>query len=456
MASVAQLKLVGDALPEVVGVEALVPRQELPRYTLDSRVAPAAVRPGSIEEVSRVLSLASRLGAAVVPWGGGTRMALGNPPLRYDLALDLRRLNRIVEHQPQDLTVTVEAGVTLDMLQHHLAQQGQTLPLDPPFPSAATIGGTLAANASGPLRAGFGLPRDLVLGMKVVHADGTVSSGGGRVVKNVTGYDMPRLFIGSLGTLAVIVEVTLKVAPLPPAERTVVAAFPNSEGAGRAALALMGSGFSARAVELLDGLAWGSVSGTVKGLPRRDRTVYWLAVCLGGRPRAVERMEQGVAELCFRERAAEVEVVPEAEGKPLWRALADLGWEPSGLRLSLRACVLPSLLVGALQEVKEAGAKLGHGPAVAAHATHGVLRAFWYGEARTTWPAPWALPVIETLRERLQEMEGDLTVEKVPPEVRGQVDTWGDLGAALPIMRHLKARFDPRGILNSGRFARGV
>ena len=200
--------------------------------------------------------VASQLGAAVVPWGGGTRQGLGAPPSSYHLALDMRGLNRVVAHEPADLTVTVQAGCTVGALQDALTRESQWLPLDPPLPGRATVGGTLAAGIAGPLGTGFGLPREMVIGMRAVLPDGTVVKSGGNVVKNVTGFAMDRLHVGGLGTLGVIAEVTFKIVPTPRKEATVVAAFATAQAAVDASAGVASIGLPMLSIELLNDAAW--------------------------------------------------------------------------------------------------------------------------------------------------------------------------------------------------------
>src|SRR5947207_167556 len=176
------------------------------------------VTPATPDELAAILRDASERGQVVVPWGAGTLQHLGYPPNPEAIILHTAALNRIVEYNPADLTITVEAGATLGAVQETLRPHGQWLPWDPPAPGTATIGGLLAAGASGPLRLGYGAPRDWVLGMRVALGDGRLIKSGGKVVKNVAGYETHKLQIGALGTLGVIVEVTFKLSPLP--ERT--------------------------------------------------------------------------------------------------------------------------------------------------------------------------------------------------------------------------------------------
>ena len=190
----------------------------------DHRIADATpevvVSPESVEELGLLMAEANESGLAVAPWGGGTRTDLGNAISRLDVVADLSKLDSLIEHNPADLTCTVQAGIQVAALQGVLAKQGQFLAVDPPLPGRATIGGTLATGVTGPLKSQLDHPRDLVIGMKVVQADGNLVKSGGQVVKNVTGYDMARLHIGGLGTLGVIAEVSVtlrfRVSGLPP------------------------------------------------------------------------------------------------------------------------------------------------------------------------------------------------------------------------------------------------
>ncbi len=196
----------------------------------DGRYALATERPESVDALRETIGRRAGEGLAVYPQGGGTALDYGGIPRRPGIALDTRSLNRIIDYPAADMTITVEAGMTLATLQSTLAEQGQRLPLDAPQAARATLGGIFATNASGPRRFGNRRPRDLILGVGFVQADGNAVKGGGRVVKNVAGYDLPRLLTGSLGTLGVITQMTLKVRPLPEASAIVWAGFDDVAG----------------------------------------------------------------------------------------------------------------------------------------------------------------------------------------------------------------------------------
>src|SRR5437660_3295739 len=212
---------IGRALAAIVGRESVVEADEAcARSAIDGLVPRWVVQPTSLEQVSRVLALAWDAELAVVPRGGGNALELGRPPSRLDLVLDLRRLDRIIEYNSDDLTVTVEAGTTAAALAARVGTRRQLLPLDPAGVARRTLGGLAATNASGPLRARYGTLRDLLLGVRFVQADGVVTWGGAKVVKSVSGYDVPKLMVGALGTLGVLTELTLRLHPLPDSERS--------------------------------------------------------------------------------------------------------------------------------------------------------------------------------------------------------------------------------------------
>ena len=191
-------------------------------YAVSGCVPRGAVRPASRDELAELLRAASREGLTMLPWGGGTAAAFDNAPERYDLAIDLSALNAIVEYDPEDLTITAECGVTLETLRKAIAARGQELPIEGGHATRATLGGALAANASGPRRLRFGAPRDRLLGARFALSDGTLARTGGKVVKNVSGHAVHRLLCGSRGALAVILEASLKLLPAPALRRALI------------------------------------------------------------------------------------------------------------------------------------------------------------------------------------------------------------------------------------------
>ncbi|MFN3975189.1 MAG: FAD-binding oxidoreductase [Dehalococcoidia bacterium] len=435
----------------------ILPTERLGDYAVEGVTPSLVVRPRSVGEVRQVLAEAHREEAAVVPWGGGTRMALGAPPRAYHLALDLTGIDQPLEHSPADMTARVGAGTTLERLQGALRQHGQFLPLDAPLPQRATIGGILASSTYGPLCAGYGFPRDMVIGMGVVHADGTLTRSGGQVVKNVTGYEMHRLYTGSLGTLAVIVEATFKVAPLPREERTVVAAFPSAEGAIGAGLAVVRAGLAPMAVEVLTDPAWQLVPASALPLAPEERKAFWLLLRFGGPPPAVARQERDALAICqrFGVSLRGVEILAGEGGRALWRAVADLGSVEPQPPLCVRLSALPSQGVHLLALVEEVGAALPPGPALALHASIGVVRALWPAGPGLDAPQKVA-PVLRALRERAHALGARMIVERASPPVKLALNPWDAQVETMQVQRSLKAQFDPKGILNPGRFVGGI
>lgn len=434
-----------------------LPQERLSHYSVDGVVPSLAVRPRTGEEVSKVLAAAHSEGLAVVPWGGGTRMALGGVPSAYHLALDITGVDQPVEHSPSDLTVRVGAGVRLSHLQGVLARHGQFLPLDPPLPQRATIGGILATASYGPLCAGYGLPRDMVIGMEVAHTDGTRSRSGGQVVKNVTGYELHRLYTGSLGTLAVIVGAIFKVAPLPKDERTVVAAFPLAEGALGAGLEAVQRGLSPLAVEMFTDAAWSLVPKGALPLAPEGQGAFWLLLRFGGPPPAVARQEQDALALCQRwgAFAYSVEVLKGEQGRALWAGVADWGWAEPVPPLGVRISCLPRQGVQVLALLDRMIEAFSLSPGVAVHGSMGVLRVFWPSD-KVLEDTSRVVSALQGLREQVRSLGGRMIVERAPRPVKELLDPWDVSAETLPLHRSLKTQFDPKGILNPGRFVGGI
>ena len=235
-------------------------------FAIAGRAPACAVFPSSVAQVSEVMAFAGDRSLAVVPCGNATHLHTGSPPRRYDIALSLRRLAQVRAHEAADMTVTVDAGMTLAGLNAELASARQWLPLDPPLSDRVTAGGLIAADLNGPLRLSQGKVRDLLIGITVVLADGKVTKAGGRVVKNVAGYDLGKLFTGSRGTLGVIVEATFKVRPRPDHMRIVCVVAPDLAAAAELGVAVLDTGIAPLFVELLDA---DHVDGTGSPLPAR-------------------------------------------------------------------------------------------------------------------------------------------------------------------------------------------
>jgi glycolate dehydrogenase FAD-binding subunit len=409
--------------PGIVGREFAAAGE--PEDRVDGIVPSWVVRPGSVGEIRAVVGTGARLVAS----GLGAHLDIGAPPEAFDVLLRIDRLDRVLDHQAADMTVTVEAGCSLATLQKVLARAGQWLPLDPPRCERTTIGGLVAANLSGPLRASQGTVRDLLLGLTVVGAGGVVVRSGGRVVKNVAGYDLPKLHVGALGTVGVIVEATFKVRPRPGREAGVVIACRSAAEAADVAGAVR---------DVLDPL-WLEVAGS-GGLVDGPGGGAAVAAGVAGSGAEVEHgcvQVTGVAEA----RGCRVETVD--DGAALRIRLGQFDCEPAAA--ILRAATLPAE-VGTVLDAAQAAARACGAPLrTLAHAANGVVR---IAVAR----AEHVAPLVQALRPRLEAHGGSLVVHRALPEVKQVMDVWGDAGPGLGLMRKIKNAFDPDGTFAPGRF----
>ncbi len=422
---------------------------DLAAFAVDGVAPRRVVFPRDVDALSETMRQAHAEHLAVAPRGGGTKLALGNPPRRLDLVVGTRDLTGVLDHQPANLTVTLQAGTPLAALQAALAEHGQFLPLESPLPARATVGGVLAANASGPHRLAYGTARDWLIGVRVVHADGTVTKAGGKVVKNVTGYDLNKLYVGSLGTLGVIVEATFKVAPLPAVRRTVVARLASLEAACQAALAVDRAGIGPLAAVALNAEAARRVQ--LASPPATD-TEALLAVELGGRPMGVERREADLLHLLAEHGASEQEQLSGAPDR-FWQAAVDLGWgEAEPPALAVRCGVSPSAITSIVGALRASPLHL----ALAVQPAAGVLRAVAWPDARGRTPDATLVDAVAALRRTVAPLGGYAVVERCDPALKARLDVWGDVGPSLALMRRVKEQFDPSGVLNPGRFAGGI
>jgi glycolate oxidase FAD binding subunit len=441
-----------QSLAEIVGSSHCLAGADCAPFVVDGRTPCGVVLPGSADEVARVVSTAAAAGVPVIPWGGGTHMARGAPPRAGALVVGLGRLNRVVEHEPGDLTATAEAGITIDALQAALATRGQWLPLDPPAPGEATLGGVLASNAAGPRRQGYGTARDLVIGIRVVGADGRLVRAGGKVVKNVAGYDLVKLYIGSHGTLGIIVDATLKLRPRPETETAGWATFSALEGAAGAAARLAGSDLGPVALTLLDGRA-ADACARVLGLP--TGTDPALLVAFDGLSVAVSwQGEEAVRRL----RGAGARTVDLLDAGGTARALEtvrDARHLVANPVAIATAGVLPTDVGAYLTTAHETARAAGFEVAAVAHAGHGVVTLV-LAPAEGSPPATVTAAVVAEWRAAARARGGHLVVEWAPLGVREACPVWDPPGPGMDLMRGLKAQLDPLGVLNPGRFVGGI
>ena len=437
-----------DKLRAIVGPAHVLSGVDLSPYVVEGRTPEAAVFPGSLDDVRAVVEVAAGDAIPIVAWGGGTAASVGTPiaPDRPGIVLGLGRLNRLLEHEPGDLTATAEAGLSFAAFQSALRQRGQWLSLDPPDPERATLGGVMAANAAGPRRHLYGGARDLVIGMTVVTADGAVVRAGGKVVKNVAGYDLPKLFVGSYGTLAVIVDVTVKLRPLPEEERLVSVSFERLKDAASATRALMASDLIPNALELLDADAARVLDPSVS-----SRTM--LVVGFDGLAEQVQWQCDELAALVGPLGGSAVQPLPSETWDRLGSvAAAALGGMPAAL---MRLSVMPAQAGEVMEQAALAARARGLLTACAAHAGLGVVRAALFSPREGGEIAP-VTAALGDWRAIARGAGGHAVLEWAPLAVKSQVPVWDDAGAAGRIMQRIKAQLDPRNLLNPGRFVAGI
>jgi len=402
------------------------------------------ITPRIIDNLSRTLARASAENLRVSPRGGNSSTDKFQPPLDVDLNIDLTQLNDIIEYEPANLTVTVEAGITMGALQKALAEHQQFLPLDPPQPSRATLGGIIATNSYGPLRLRYGTVRDWLIGTRVVLADGTLVRGGGKVVKNVAGYDLPKLFVGSYGTLGVVAEATFKLSPLPPVSRTLVATA-DAPGALRHLLArlLHWTPLPNAAEMLMPGVAQSVHPDAPAG-----RHLFLAQVA--GSMATVERQMRDGAALCRDNGLMVAEALAGDAQQAVWARVRDL---PAALgdadSLIAEMRLLPSQLDEALSEI----------PGIAGR--HEVECAAFTRAGQSVWAAlhgdAGAMPMlVDVMRKWAGARGGYLVVQRLPVALKGLVDVWGQTRTDFQIMQSLKVQFDPRDLLNPGTFVGGL
>ncbi len=422
-------------------------------FPIDGKRPASVVRPTSTNEVTDLLREATVHKRAVCPVGRGAFLHLGGVPIRYDLALCTRGLDGVIDYQPTDMTVRVQAGLSIATLQAALGESGQWLPLDPPLPERATVGGMIAANLTGPCRFSQGTVRDFLIGVRVVRADGTLIKGGGQVVKNVAGYDVPKLYCGSLGTLGVIVEATFQVRPRPQSQALLVVEFADAERAGAAALRLAGSDLQPFFVELAN---FGPPADGTRSTPGRGP--YHVFVGLAGLEEEVADQRQRIPELLLDDR--EADGVPDVTELDTDRAAAlscTLRDFPVSGDADLRCKVSlpPSQVAGFCADLEAEAARHELPVRLLARAGNGIVYC-----AFTPLVPPGSdeelLGLVQWTRAWAAQHRGFAVVEDIAPELKTRADVWGNVGVALPLMQRLKASLDPQGLLNPGRFVGGL
>jgi len=413
-----------DELRAIVGPEHL--RPAAPADAICGVQPRMVAEPGDEKQLAGALRWANDAGVAVAPRGGGTKLEWGNRPTRLELILSTARLNHIVEHVWADMTLVVEAGTTLGQLQQALAQHGQRIATDPLWPERATVGGILSTNDSGTLRLRYGGLRDLVIGVTLALPDGTLAKSGGKVVKNVAGYDLPKLATGALGTLGVITQAAFRLHPVPATEgRTLTFRAASVSDANRLIVELQGSA-----------LAHTGLQARVRHDAQAEVDIRF------------EGTAAGIEAQCATTRKLAAFAVETGGSAEVWQARQEL-WTGAEAAALVKFSVLPARIAAACETLRHAAEKGGMKWSIVAQGTG--LGWFRLEAAR----AADLRGALAALRAEFERDAGSLFIAHLPAGVEA-IDAWGSPGDASPLMLRVKQQFDPRGTLNPGRFVGGI
>jgi len=446
-------------LKEIVGESHIIQDPDkLKAYAIDGKKPQAIVSPGTVDEVSKVVAHANQQHLVIIPRGNGTKMGMGGIPQKMDIILLTGRLNRITDSDCENLTFSAQGGITLNEVQKSLAKvgKGYFLPLDPPFTERATLGGIVATNSSGPRRLLYGTARDLIIGTKTVFPNGDLVISGGKTVKNVSGYDMCKLLIGSYGTLGIICEITFKLLPLPEKEATLLLLFARLEEADRFIRELRGSQLIPSSIEILNAMAVQKMRYSVSMPPNGN---YLVAIGVEGITESIDRQTSEMREMGNKHGTFEALTLDAEKHQAFWIAICDfsngLNQEyPNGI--TLKSNFLISKSGEMLGNYEKIAREFGIDCAFIAHAGSGILYSYILPGKNFRSKIDSFAELIEKLTAEATKDEGNLVVESSPLLIKKQVDVWGESRSDYPIMRRLKEQIDPAGILNIGRFAGGI
>ncbi len=446
-------------MKEIVGEAHLIRDSDrLKTLRIDGKRPKVLVYPGDTEEVSRIVAYAFDHTLAIIPMGNGTKIEVGNPPEKVDILLSTQRLNRITDCDCDNLTLTAESGITLKEVQKRLAQEGRGyfIPLDPPFTEKATLGGIIATNSSGPRRYMYGTARDLVIGMKAVFPNGDIVVSGGKTVKNVSGYDLSKLLIGSYGTLGVICEMTFKLLPIPEKEVTVLIPFIRLEDGDAFVQEIIDSQLLPSSIDTLNRPAMERLKPPVS---LTEETRYLVAIGLDG---VMEGIEREISEL--RERGKKYQsldplILYSQEHQSFWSALRDFSETLKRQRilfLSFKSNFLISKGGEVMKRYEKIMSQTGIESALIWRSGNGILYSYLFPGRSLKSKMESMIELIRQLTSEAIKNEGNMMVESAPTILKKKISVWGEMRPEYQVMRRLKEEIDPRGIFSPGRFIGGI
>jgi glycolate oxidase FAD binding subunit len=454
-------------LPDIVGPAHVIndPAQ-LAFYEIDGKAPGAAVRPGSREEVADVVKFAAAENLAVIPSGARTKLGIGLPPARYDIALDMTRLDRVIAYDPADLTLSIEAGHSLSKAIGVLGDHRQFLPLFVPWFNRATIGGTIASGVDSPLRQYYGTARDYVLGMEFVTADGVLAKSGGRVVKNVSGYDLHKLMIGSLGTLGVIVSVNFKTFPSPVATRGFVATFDSMHKAVEMRHRAAKSALTPLTMEILsprvaDLFSSGAAARISSGTMPSDvlSPKHWAFTSgYGGTEKVLARYESDFQKMAVELGAVRTSVLDSNTRPPAFsrkREFIPIALASSPATTIMKISVLPTRIKELLSAAERAGEANSLAWAALARGVGVVYLALLPPDNSDDSRRRVGDATAQILEEG-SKLEANSSIPWTPSAWKPGLKIWGPERADFAQMQKVKKVFDARGIFAPGRFVGGL
>ncbi len=446
-------------LREIVGeANVIQDPDQLKAYAIDGKKPKVIVSPKTIQEVSKVVAQANQQRLTIVPRGNGTKMGMGGIPKKIDIILSTSRLNRITDSDCENLTLSAESGMTLNEVQKSLAKvgKGYFLPLDPPFTEKATLGGIVATNSSGPKRLLYGTARDMIIGTKAVFPNGDIVVSGGKTVKNVSGYDMCKLLIGSYGTLGILCEMTFKLLPLPEKEATLLLSFARLGEADGFAREVRSSQLIPSSIETLNALAVQKMRYFMSMPPNGN---YLVAIGLEGVAESIDRQIAEMSEMGRKHGFLEAVTLDSEKHQAFWVSLRDFS---QGLTenypnlISLKSNFLISKSDEMLGSYEMIARELGIECAFICHSGNGILYSYVLPGKKFRSKIESFIELIGKMTAEAAKNEGNLIIESSPLLIKKKVEVWGQSRSDYQVVRRLKEQIDPAGILNRGRFVGGI
>ena len=426
-------------------------REEQGQYSIDGVNPVYLAEPKDKDELVEVFSHAKNLSTTVIPRGNGTKLGIGAKPKALGIVLLTKNLDRLIEHQHENLTFTAEAGMTLTTAQEILSRKGQFIPLDPHQSRNATLGGIAATNSTGPMMMRYGSSRDLIIEMRAVTASGTYIRSGAKVVKNVAGYDVKKLFIGSYGTLGVISELTFRTYPLPESDVTLLTQIDSLNDAFSASRAVRDSGLSVSSIELLDDGAFGLITDSYAAT---NATSWTLAIRIDGYASVLEKRSTRISEICSSNGSRHTDKLNGDESKRFWNSLNEIEGVPLLEKsVHLNISVPQSKTLQIIEKLSTFRPRRDIELAVSALPSLGSIHVYILAKDHSGIDF---VSIVETLRLSALELNGNLTVYSAPVEIKETLDVWGPTLPDFRLMKAIKDNFDPDGRMTPGRFVGGL